>query len=87
MCKLRSCCERRRAERYKECLQDWVTQVTIGLFMAKFVYICLVFLVPHPDSQSTFIPQVSLITSWVLVVVSFGFLVYYSQSCEVDPKS
>jgi uncharacterized membrane protein len=60
-------------------LQDWVTQVTIGLFMATFVYICLVFLVTHQDPQSTFIPQISLITSWVLVVLSFGFLVYYSH--------
>jgi uncharacterized membrane protein len=60
-------------------LQDWVTQVTIGLFMATFVYICLVFLVTHQDSQSSFVPQVSLITSWVLVVMSFGFLVYYSH--------
>src|ERR1700723_844680 len=60
-------------------LQDWVTQVTIGLFMATFVYICLVFLVTHQDPQSSFIPQISLITSWVLVVLSFGFLVYYSH--------
>src|ERR1700688_1361372 len=60
-------------------LQDWVTQVTIGLFMATFVYICLVFLVTHQDRQSSFIPQISLITSWVLVVLSFGFLVYYSH--------
>ena len=59
--------------------QDWVTQVTIGLFMATFVYICLVFLVTHQDRQSSFIPQISLITSWVLVVLSFGFLVYYSH--------
>ena len=60
-------------------LQDWVTQVTIGLFMATFVYICLVFLVTHQDPQSSFIPQISLIMSWVLVVLSFGFLVYYSH--------
>jgi uncharacterized membrane protein len=60
-------------------LQDWVTQFTIGLFMATFVYICLVFLVTHQNSESTFIPQISLITSWVLVVISFGFLVYYSH--------
>jgi uncharacterized membrane protein len=60
-------------------LQDWVTQFTIGLFMATFVYICLVFLVTHQDSQSKFVPQISLITSWVLVVLSFGFLVYYSH--------
>src|ERR1035438_610646 len=26
-------------------LQDWVTQVTIGMFMGTLVYICLVFLV------------------------------------------
>ena len=60
-------------------LQDWVTQFTIGLFMSTFVYICLVFLVTHQDPQSSFIPQISLITSWVLVVLSFGFLVYYSH--------
>ena len=60
-------------------LQDWVTQVTIGLFMGTFIYICLVFLVTHQDATSSFIPQVSLITGWVLVVGSFGFLVYYSH--------
>jgi uncharacterized membrane protein len=60
-------------------LQDWVTQVTIGMFMGTFVYLCLVFLVTHQDADSSFIPQISLITSWVLVVASFGFLVYYSH--------
>jgi uncharacterized membrane protein len=60
-------------------LQDKVTQMTIGIFMATFVYISLVFLVTHQTATSTFIPQISLITSWVLVVLSFGFLVYYSH--------
>src|SRR5580658_9694061 len=60
-------------------LQDWVTQVTIGLFMATFVYLCLVFLVTHQDQHTSFVPQVSLLTSWILVVASFGFLVYYSH--------
>jgi uncharacterized membrane protein len=60
-------------------LQDKVTQMTIGIFMATFVYISLVFLVTHQTATSTFIPQISLITSWLLVVVSFGFLVYYSH--------
>jgi len=60
-------------------LQDWVTQVTIGLFMATFIYVCLCFLVTHQDAESHFIPQISLITSWVLVVGSFAFLVYYSH--------
>jgi uncharacterized membrane protein len=60
-------------------LQDWVTQVTIGMFMGTFVYICLVFLVTHQDPRSSFIPQISLITTWMLVVLSFGFVVYYSH--------
>ena len=68
-------------------LEDWVTQVTIGLFMATFIYLCLVFLVTHQDAKSTFIPQVSLITSWFLVVVSFGFLVYYSHRIAVSVQN
>ena len=28
-------------------LQDWVTKITIGMFMGTFAYICLVFLVTH----------------------------------------
>src|ERR1700735_35439 len=43
-------------------LQDWVTQFTIGLFMATFVYLCLVFLVTHQDAHTSFVPQISLIT-------------------------
>jgi uncharacterized membrane protein len=60
-------------------LQDWVTQVTIGMFMGTFVFLCLVFLVTHASADSSFIPQISLLTSWLLVVASFGFLVYYSH--------
>ncbi len=60
-------------------LRDWVTQTTIGLFMATFVYLCLVFLVTHQDEHTRFVPQVSLITAWLLVVGSFGFLVFYSH--------
>src|SRR6266478_3804058 len=65
-------------------LQDWVTQATIGLFMGTFIYLCLVFLVTHQNSHSTFIPQVSLITSWFLVIGSFGFLIYYSHRITIS---
>jgi len=47
--------------------------------MGTFIYLCLVFLVTHQDADSVFIPQISLITSWLLVVFSFGFLVVYSH--------
>jgi uncharacterized membrane protein len=65
-------------------VQDWVTQATIGLFMAAFIYVFLVFLVTHQDANSTFIPQVSLITSWVVVLGAFAFLVYYSHRIAVS---
>jgi uncharacterized membrane protein len=53
--------------------------VTIGLFMGTFIYVCLAFLVTHEDANSRFIPQITLLTSWLLVVCSFAFLVYYSH--------
>ena len=65
-------------------VQDWVTQATIGIFMAAFIYINLVFLVTHQDANSSFIPQVSLITCWLLVVIAFGFLVFYSHRIAVS---
>jgi uncharacterized membrane protein len=60
-------------------VQDWVTQVCIGLFMAAFIYVFLVFLVTHQDEHSSFVPQVSLITSWFVVLAAFSFLVFYSH--------
>ena len=60
-------------------VQDWVTQVCIGLFMGAFIYVFLVFLVTHQDDHSSFVPQVSLITSWFVVLGAFGFLVFYSH--------
>jgi uncharacterized membrane protein len=64
-------------------VQDWVTQTCIGIFMGAFIYVFLVFLVTHQDSHTSFIPQVSLITSWFLVLGAFGFLVFYSHRVAV----
>jgi uncharacterized membrane protein len=60
-----------------------VTQACIGLFMGAFIYVFLVFLVTHKDEHTSFIPQVSLITSWFLVLAAFGFLVFYSHRVAV----
>jgi len=65
-------------------VQDWVTQVTIGLFLATFIYILLAYIVTRSDSQGVFIPQLTLLTASVLVVVSFSFLVYYSHRIAVS---
>jgi uncharacterized membrane protein len=60
-------------------LQDWVTQATIGIFTGTFIYVCLCFLVTHQGADSRFVPQICLLTSWLLVVGSFAFLVFYSH--------
>jgi uncharacterized membrane protein len=60
-------------------VQDWVTQVCIGLFMGAFIYVFLTFLVTHQDEHSSFIPQTCLITSWFVVLGAFSFLVFYSH--------
>ncbi|CAN0289083.1 unnamed protein product, partial [Phaeothamnion confervicola] len=60
-------------------IQDPVTQITIGLFMATFVYLLLAFLVEQQEGQILFIPQLTIMTSWVLVLISFSSLVWYSH--------
>jgi uncharacterized membrane protein len=64
-------------------VQDWVTQTCVGIFMGAFIYVFLIFLVTHKDEHGSFIPQVSLITSWFLVLGAFGFLVFYSHRVAV----
>ncbi len=65
-------------------VQDWVTQVTIGLFLATFIFILLAYVATRADSHGVFIPQLTLLTASVLVVVSFAFLVYYSHRIAVS---
>jgi len=59
---------------------DELTRFALRLvFMGAFIYVFLVFLVTHQDAHTSFIPQVSLITSWFVVLAAFGFLVFYSH--------
>ncbi len=62
-------------------LQDWVTQVMIGMFMARSCtsvsFSSSRIRIRRPPSS--FVPQISLITAWMLVMLSFGFLVYDSH--------
>ncbi len=65
-------------------VQDWVTQVTIGLFLATFIYILLAYVATRSDDHVVFIPQLTLLTASLLVVLSFGFLVFYSHRIAVS---
>jgi uncharacterized membrane protein len=65
-------------------VQDWITQTTIGLFMSTFIFILLTFVVTHADHQDIFIPQVTLLTASLLVLLSFACLVYYSHRIAIS---
>src|SRR5499427_8036017 len=51
-------------------MRDGVTQVTIGLFLASFIHSLLAFVVTRGDSGAEFVPQVTVLCSVVLVMVS-----------------
>src|SRR5208337_3512387 len=65
-------------------VQDWVTQVTIGLFMATFIFTFMAFVATRADNQIVFIPQITLLTASFLVLLSFCFLVFYSHRIAVS---
>jgi uncharacterized membrane protein len=60
-------------------VQDAITQVTIGLFLATFVHTLLTFVVTRQEGTRLFVPQLTICTGVVLVGVSFGFLVIFSH--------
>jgi len=65
-------------------VQDRVTQTTIGLFMATFVYLLLAFLVEQQEGKILFVPQLTTMCSWFFTLVSFSALVYYSHRIAVS---
>jgi len=60
-------------------VQDAITQLTIGLFLASFVHTLLTFVVTRQEGTRQFVPQLTICTSVVLVGLSFGFLVIFSH--------
>ena len=60
-------------------VRDGITQLTIGLFLAAFVYTLLTFVVTRQQGNHEFVPQLTLCCSVVLVMASFGFLVVFSH--------
>ena len=60
-------------------VRDGVTQVTIGLFLASFVYTFLSFVVMRQLPGRLFVPQLTLCCGVVMVMASFGFLVVFTH--------
>jgi uncharacterized membrane protein len=60
-------------------LRDRTMQVTLGLFLATFLHALVTFVVAGRRGDTVFVPQLTVLTSVGLVLVSFGYLVVYNN--------
>jgi uncharacterized membrane protein len=58
-------------------IRDRGTQVTLGTFVATFVYAILVLVSISPGPHGDFVPHISIVVSFVLVVADLGVLIYF----------
>jgi uncharacterized membrane protein len=58
-------------------IRDWITQFTLGTFVATFVYAILALIVIGPDSHGEFVPHLSITVTLALVVVDVAVLVVF----------
>ncbi len=58
-------------------IRDWITQVTLGTFVATFVYAILALVSIAPGHHGEFVPHLSVTTTMALVVVDVAVLVLF----------
>lgn len=58
-------------------MRDRVTQISLGVFLATFVYAITSLLTVREGGGRDFVPYVALITSVVLSILSFGWLIFF----------
>jgi uncharacterized membrane protein len=58
-------------------IRDRITQLTLGSFVATFVYSILALVAIGPDSHGEFVPHISITVTMVLVVADVGMLVVF----------
>ena len=58
-------------------IRDWVTQVTLGTYVATFVYAILALISIGPDSHGEFVPHLSITVTMALVIVDVAVLVLF----------
>lgn len=60
-------------------LRERAMQVALGLFLATFLHSLMAFVVTGQRGEAIFVPQLTVLTSVVLVFVSFCYLVVYNH--------
>jgi uncharacterized membrane protein len=58
-------------------IRDWITQLTLGSFVATFVYAILALITIGPGAHGEFVPHLSITVTLVLVVLDVGVLVVF----------
>jgi uncharacterized membrane protein len=58
-------------------IRDWITQLTLGTFVATFVYAILALVSISPGSHGDFVPHLSITVTMVLVVLDVAVLVVF----------
>lgn len=58
-------------------MRDTGTQVVLGTFVSTFTYCLLVLRTVHVSDETTFVPQISAITTIALALFSQGILIYF----------
>lgn len=60
-------------------LRDRVMQMTIGLFVATFIFCVLALIIVRQKPDEVIVPQVTVLTTCLLVLASFGFLIVFNH--------
>jgi uncharacterized membrane protein len=58
-------------------IRDWITQVTLGSFVATFVYAILALVSIGPGAHGEFVPHLSVTVTMALMVLDVGVLVVF----------
>ncbi len=60
-------------------LRDRMMQITLGLFIATFFHALLTFIAVRQAGADQFVPQLTIMTTCTLVVISFASLVFFNN--------
>ena len=60
-------------------LRDRMMQITLGLFVATFFHALLTFVAVRQQGAEQFVPQLTILSTCILVVVSFASLVFFNN--------
>ncbi len=65
-------------------LRDRMMQITLGLFVATFFHALLTFIAVRQHGADQFVPQLTIMTTCTLVVISFASLVFFNNKIAMS---